>query len=105
VNAPLDPGLQVERTGLAWVRTALGLAANAFLVLRSGIGARDGTTIGAGIALLALGAIVAMVGWRRPLQLDVAVRSGRTPVNVRVIRATAVAVGLAAVAALLAVLR
>ncbi len=104
MSPPLDPGLQVERTGLAWTRTALGLTANAFLVLRAGVTGHDGPALAAGAVLVALAAGIALVGWRRPPRIEAAARSGSSPVEARAVRMTATAAGLAAAAALLAVL-
>ncbi|WP_457031967.1 DUF202 domain-containing protein [Kitasatospora sp. P5_F3] len=50
-----DPGLQPERTLLAWSRTALVLTVNAALVLRTGLADRQPELVALG-ALLALAA-------------------------------------------------
>jgi hypothetical protein len=60
-----DPGLQGERTALSWTRTALAIAVNALLALRTGWAAGEPAlaVLGA-ILLLAAGAAV-LYGNRR----------------------------------------
>ena len=61
-----DPGLQGERTALAWNRTALALFVNASLALRAGLSNGRTAIAGVGIALLLASAACAACGtWRR----------------------------------------
>jgi uncharacterized membrane protein YidH (DUF202 family) len=61
-----DPGLQGERTALAWNRTGLAMLANALLSLRAGWASGHTTLSGLSIALLAAsGATIAYGAWRR----------------------------------------
>lgn len=54
MNRQADPGLQPQRTALAWSRTGLAMVVNAVLVLRAGLVEDDP-------ALLMLGALLTLV--------------------------------------------
>ena len=61
-----DPGMQAERTALAWNRTGLAMLANALLALRSGWASGQTTLSALAIALLAAsGATIGYGAWRR----------------------------------------
>lgn len=63
---PPDPGLQAERTALAWNRTGLALLANALLALRSGWASRETPiTVLAFALLVAAGTAILYGAWRR----------------------------------------
>ena len=65
-DGPRDPGLQGERTSLAWNRTALTMFVNAVLILRSGLSSDTVPITAVGIVLLAAaGAGAACGAWRR----------------------------------------
>jgi uncharacterized membrane protein YidH (DUF202 family) len=56
-----DPGVQNERTSLAWTRTALGLAGCTLLAGRLAI--VRGSAVAVGLALAAAVLAVAVLGW------------------------------------------
>lgn len=61
-----DPGLQPQRTALAWSRTGLAVFVNALLALRTGAQLGRTFVIALGIVLLfAAAGIVACGAWRR----------------------------------------
>ncbi len=59
-----DPGLQPERTTLAWQRTALSAAVGALLLVRDGILRSEPLSLVAGVVLSAL--VVAIASRRTP---------------------------------------
>lgn len=69
----IDPGLQPQRTALAWTRTGLAVLLNAAVVLRSGLQADEPFILGLGFVLLVAAAVaVACGGWRaRRLAIDI----------------------------------
>jgi uncharacterized membrane protein YidH (DUF202 family) len=69
----VDPGLQPQRTALAWTRTGLSVLLNAAVVLRSGVQADQPFLLALGMVLLVAAAVaVACGGWRaRRLSVDI----------------------------------
>lgn len=64
-----DPGLQGERTALAWTRTALALLVNALLLTRAGLVHRSSPVAVVGAVLLGIALLVAWYGSRRRAQV------------------------------------
>ncbi|UGQ13069.1 DUF202 domain-containing protein [Yinghuangia sp. ASG 101] len=89
-RAPVDPGLQPERTRLAWSRTALAFLANGGLVLHAGHRADHRAWLLPGAAVIALSALVYAVGELRYRRVGAAVRAN-TPVAGAALVATAAA--------------
>ncbi|MFI1580462.1 DUF202 domain-containing protein [Embleya sp. NPDC020630] len=87
-GAPLDPGLQPERTRMAWSRTALAFVANGALLVRAGHVPGSWWFMVPGFVVMAAGFGVYVVGLLRHRQVDHAVRGGSAAVGDRAIRAT-----------------
>lgn len=64
-----DPGMQPERTAIAWDRTALALVMNAVLMIRSGLRAHSYVLLISGIALVGLALAMGRAGLIRRRQL------------------------------------
>ena len=65
-----DAGLQPERTVLAWRRTTLAMAANAILVLRSGMQSGELGVTWLGFVLAGLAVAMLLIGERRREELS-----------------------------------
>jgi uncharacterized membrane protein YidH (DUF202 family) len=70
VPATGDPGLQPERTALAWGRTSLAIAVNALLVLRTGLVLGESTLVAIGALLFAAAGGAVVIGAVRRVQLS-----------------------------------
>ncbi|WP_413017745.1 DUF202 domain-containing protein [Noviherbaspirillum sp. 1P10PC] len=93
-----DPGLQPQRTLLAWSRTGLAVLVNAIIVLRTAVNGHDGFLLALGLGLLLASGIVGLCAADR----STALRSGlhetgvpwRSIVSVTVVTLTAAAAGI-----------
>jgi uncharacterized membrane protein YidH (DUF202 family) len=74
-----DPGLQPERTALAWQRTALALTVGALLALRILSPVLGPWSLAAGFAGIALAAIIWVAAGRRARQTRTALLGSAQP--------------------------
>lgn len=99
---PRDPGLQAERTALAWNRTGLTLLVNAVLALRLGLAAGQSLMLALGGTLLCGAGAVMWIGRQRRRSLLGDTRIGGPPLwMVRFTLLAAVAAAFAGVAGVL----
>jgi uncharacterized membrane protein YidH (DUF202 family) len=102
-DPPRDPGLQGERTALSWSRTALAVAVNALLALRSGWDSGQIALTVVGVVLLVSAGGAVYYGSRRGRALSG--HTSRTPVaapagaaaTVTILTLVACAAGIASV--------
>ena len=89
-----DPGLQPERTSLAWARTAMAIVVNAALVLRAGlIGDLQALAI-TGVLLLGCAATIAAYARHRTSELSAAVHGVASPWFMLIVSAASVLAAL-----------
>ena len=74
-----DPGLQPQRTSLAWSRTGFSVFIIALLVLRTAGKAYHGLLFALGLGLLLASGIVAICGASRSVALNSGLKAGEPP--------------------------
>jgi uncharacterized membrane protein YidH (DUF202 family) len=99
----VGPGLQSERTYLAWQRTGLGFAANGALLLHAAIDGHRPLFI-PGLATLAVTALLVGRAERRYRSTVATIRLGRSPADRRAIAVTAALTAALCLSGLLAIL-
>ena len=93
-----DPGLQPQRTTLAWTRTGIGCAALTGILIRHAVLTGRAIDI-AGAALAATTTVVVLVlGRRRRKQISDRLATGRSPVTHHGVAAVTVLICAAAIA-------
>lgn len=96
------PGLQRERTALAWRRTSLALVVTTLLVLRAAVRSGElATQLLGGVVAMPSGAFV-LVAVRRQIQLDQSTAVAPTPWTMAISATTVSVAALASVAAFVA---
>lgn len=75
---PYDPGLQPQRTALAWARTAVAAGTNGLLLLRAGIVGGDRAVTALAVGVLAGALLMVALSHRRRSRLA-SHGSGATP--------------------------
>ena len=100
---PGAAGLQVERTSLAWVRTALAASVVALIVTRYSV-VRHAPLLTAGGVLLLVGAAAIGVGARRrQTDIERALAAGRNPSSRTMMRLTSLMVCAAGLSSIWAI--
>jgi putative membrane protein len=98
VTTQLDPGLQSERTAMAWQRTALGIGGVSALVLRQGGG--DPLASAPGVVGLVAAVLLLVLVERRYVRTHRHVEDGNHPMGPGLVRALGWGTALLAVGAL-----
>jgi uncharacterized membrane protein YidH (DUF202 family) len=73
----LDPGLQPQRTSLAWSRTGFAVLINAVVVLRTASNSRHGLLLALGLYLLLASGVLTIYGTTRRAALNTGTKPAR----------------------------
>lgn len=103
-RGPIDPGLQSERTRLAWSRTSLAFLANGGLMLHAGHDADDWAWLLPGSAVIAVSGLVYAAGEVRYRRVGAAVHRNEPVTGTGLVAATAAAALFAALMGVAAML-